>query len=94
MNRFLITDHGSQFRKQFKQSVEAMGITQVKGRVRQPNFNGKVERVFRTFREWFRLALLPLSEQAIQRRLDTWKIWYNTMCSHSSLGYLTPQEAW
>ena len=71
-----------------------MGVTQVTGRVRQPSFNGKVERVFRTFRQWLRLALLPLNEQSIQRRLDAWKLWYNTMRPHASLGRLTPQEAW
>ena len=92
--RFIITDHGCQFRKQFKHAVEAMGITQVKGRIRQPNFNGKVERIFRTLRQWLRFVLLPSNEQAIQRRLDIWKTWYNTMRPHSSLGYLTPQEVW
>ena len=92
--RFIITDHGCQFRKMFKQAVEAMGVTQVQGRVRQPSFNGKVERVFRTFRQWLRLVLLPLSERSIQRRLDAWKLWYNTMRPHASLGGLTPQEAW
>ena len=92
--RLLITDHGSQFRKVFKQAVDRMEITLVKGRVRQPSFIEKVERVFRTLRQWFRLALLPLSDQDIQRRLNTWKLRYNTMRLHSSLGHLTPQEAW
>jgi len=29
-----------------------MGTRLVRGRVRQPNFNGKIERFFRTLRGW------------------------------------------
>ena len=46
--RFLITDHGTQFRKRFGRAIKVMGITAVKGRVRWPMFNGKVERLFKT----------------------------------------------
>jgi len=64
--RFLITDHGCQFRKVFEQAVHAMGARLVRGRVRQPNFNGKIERFFRTLRGWQRPMLLPLSTCLIE----------------------------
>jgi transposase InsO family protein len=47
---FIITDHGCQFRRQFKAAMKRMGIQHVQGRVRQPFLNGKVERLFRSFR--------------------------------------------
>ena len=90
--RFIITDHGCQFRKQFKQGVKPSSV--VKGQVRCPSFNGKVERLFRTIRQWLRFTLLPLGQQAIQRRLHKYRSWYNTERPHSSLGFLTPEEAW
>ena len=92
--RFIITDHGCQFRKQFKRFVEATGITAVKGQVRCPSFNGKVDRLFRTLRQWLRFTLLPLGQRTIQRRLHKYRSWYNTERPHSALGFLTPEEAW
>ena len=92
--RFLITDHGSQFRKVFQQAVEAAGTKLVKGRVRQPSFNGKVERLFKTLRIWLRLALLPTTTAGIQGHLDAFRGWYNQHRPHSVHGCLTPDEAW
>jgi hypothetical protein len=34
------------------------------------------------------------SAAAVQRRVDTYCHWYNTHRPHSSLGVLTPDEAW
>jgi transposase InsO family protein len=75
--RFLITDHGTQFRGHFHTAMERMKIRHVKGRVRAPNLNGKVERAFRTFRIWWRLVLCGLMRSGIQRRLDNYQHWYN-----------------
>ncbi len=90
--RFIITDHGCQFRNQFKQGVQPSSV--VKGQVHCPSFNGKVERLFRTIRQWLRFTLLPLGQRAVQRRLHKYRSWYNTERPHSSLGFLTPEEAW
>jgi transposase InsO family protein len=92
--RFLITDHGCQFRTQFKRSIEADGITHVKGPVRCPTFNGKIERLFRTARQWLRFTLLPVGPRPLKRRLNIFRDWYNTIRPHSALGQLTPEEAW
>ena len=84
--RFLITDHGCQFRKQFKQGVKPSTVVkgQVHARVSMEKSSGCSEP----------FALLPLGQQAIQRRLHKYRSWYNTERPHSSLGFLTPQEAW
>ena len=89
----MITDHGTQFRKRFRSAVESLGITHVKGRVRSPTFNGKVERLFKTLRQWQRLTLLPITLAGIQRRLDCFREWYNTYRPHQALVQLTPGEA-
>ena len=94
MPRFLITDHGCQFRRQFKHAIEALSITHVRGRVRSASFNGKAERLFRTLRQWYRLSLLPLSLRSFQRRLDRFRAWHNSAPPHQALGVLTPEEVW
>jgi transposase InsO family protein len=91
---FLITDHGCQFRKRFHAMVTAWGIHHVRGMVRTPFLNGKIERVFRTFRIWWRMVLIGLSPAGMQRRLDSYRYWYNQHRPHSALEGLTPEEAW
>jgi putative transposase len=92
--RFLITDHGGQFRKRFGAHLADMGITLIHGPVRAPFFNGKVERAFRTFRLWWRLVLIGLTPRGIQRRLEAYRHWYNACRPHSALGGRTPEAAW
>jgi transposase InsO family protein len=48
--RLVITDHGTQFRRQFRSAMKKMGIIPVQTRIRAPYLNGKIERAFRTFR--------------------------------------------
>ena len=92
--RFLICDHGGQFAGRFTATIETDGITVVKGKVRQPSFNGKIERLFRTLRIWLRLAVLPISVRPLQQRMNQYLDWYNEHRPHASLGGRTPDEAW
>ena len=92
--RFVITDHGTQFRRQFRSAMKKMGIIPVQARVRAPYLNGKIERAFRTFRVWWRLVLTGLTHRGIQRRLDDFGAWFNEHRPHSALHGRTPQEAW
>jgi len=78
----------------FHDKIEALGITHVRGRVKSCQFNGKVERLFRTFKLWARVVLLGLNPRGIQRRLDRYRDWYNTIRAHTALGARTPDEAW
>ena len=92
--RFVITDHGPQFRWQFRCAMKKTGIIAVQGRVRAPYLNGKLGRAFRTFRVWWRLVLTGLTQRGIQRRLDHFGAWFNEHRAHSALHGRTPQEAW
>src|SRR5690606_9251266 len=58
--RFMITDHGSQFRKRFIAVMKELGVHHVRGRVHQPFLNGKIERFFRSFQIWWRVTLPAL----------------------------------
>jgi transposase InsO family protein len=90
----LITDHGIQFRNKFKQGLKSLGIKHVRGQVRTPSFNGKVERFFKTLRLWQQPALWPTTSRGIQQRLDRYQAWYNTARPHQALNGSTPEEAW
>jgi transposase InsO family protein len=92
--KFLITDHGCQFQREFTSAMKTVGIRHAKGRVRAPYLNGKIERSFRTFRIWWRLVLNGSSLRSVQRRLDAYCHWYNTHRPHSAHGVLTPNKAW
>ena len=96
--RFMITDRGSQFRETFADLVRdlKLGIDVVRGPVKRPQFNGKIERFFRSLKLWQR----PASGEWIahlhfvQRCLDSFRDWYNGHRVHQGVHGLTPDEAW
>ena len=90
---FLITDHGSQFRRKFGRAMKEAGVKHVRSRVRSPFLNGKIERFFRTFKLWWRMVFTGNKPRHIQRRLETFADWYNVMRPHSALDSRTPEEA-
>ena len=91
--RFLITDHGCQFRDSFQTAIEAAGTTLVRGRVGSWRINAKVERLFRTLKLWQRLSLWMLNPRGVQRKLHAYRTWYNHHRPHGALGVRTPEEA-
>ena len=91
--RFLVTDHGSQFRRRFRATVEELGITHVRCQVHTWHLNAKVERVFRDIKAWARRTpLLPITD-AVQARLDGFRDWHNGFKPHAAHDTLTPNEA-
>jgi hypothetical protein len=92
--RFLTTDHGTQFRRKFHAALARMKVSHVRGRIRCPSFNGKLERAFRTFRIWWRLVLVGTTLRNLQRRVDSYRLWYNQERPHSAVGGRTPEDAW
>ena len=92
--RFVITDHGPQFRSQFCMCMLKIGVEVVQGRVRAPYLNGKIERLFRSFRLWWRWVITRPSTNGIQRHLENFRHWYNDLRPHSALCGITPNEAW
>lgn len=92
--RFIVCDHGGQFRKRFRKSVDDLGIALVQGRPHHPEFNGKVERLFKTFKLWQRVALLFTRTESLQAAIENFRNWYNSERFHQALSGLTPDEAW
>ena len=90
--RFLVTDHGSQFRARFRIRVQRLGLTHVRCQVRTWHLNAKVERVFRDLKQWAKRSWLPLTTAAIQRRLDGYRDWHNRYRPHAAHDTLTPIE--
>lgn len=91
--RFLVTDHGSQFRARFRSRVQGLSLTHVRCQVRTWHLNAKVERVFRDVKQWAKRVWLPLTSAGIQRRLDSYREWHNRFRPHTAHGNLTPLEA-
>ena len=93
--KFLVTDHGTQFRGKFKTALKRMNIALVKGnKDRSKQFNGKAERFFKSFRIWQRLTLFAHKKDWIQRRLDVFRNWYNEERPMWLHGARTPEEVW
>ena len=96
--RFIITDHGSQFGETFAKLVLGLnfGIDVVRGPARHPEFNGKVERLFRTLKLWQRVAcaLCIPNHNGIQLYLDRFREWYNTHRVHQGIHGRMPDEVW
>ena len=100
MPRFVVTDHGTQFSRRFEGLVSGPGTAVVRCAVHCFKLNGKVERLFRTFKAWARMKLFAWFEDRtriarnMQRRLDVFRGWYNAARPNQALGGLTPAEAW
>ncbi len=92
----ICTDHGGQFKLRFKKALASLGITHAQGKPRNPKFNGKAERFFRSLKwELVKAALwLPVKRIPLQMVLDDWADWYNTERPHQALGGRTPDEVW
>ncbi|GAB4520877.1 MAG: hypothetical protein Tsb0013_24350 [Phycisphaerales bacterium] len=91
--RFLITDHGSQFRVRFRRAVHELGIEYVRCSVGHWQLNAKLERVNRTLKDWAHGAMLFPSTSAVQRRVDAFVEWFNEHRPHAAHGIRTPVEA-
>lgn len=93
------TDNGSEFMKEFERAMEAAGVTHFFNWVKQPKYQGWIERFNRTIQEefldWHRqdLAMHPDDFNPLLRE---WTTWYNTKRVHRSLGKpghrLTPMQ--
>lgn len=64
--RFLVTDHGSQFRSRFDQRIEPLGVTHIRCQVRTWQLNAKVERVFKDVKAWVRRSAMGVKTLYIE----------------------------
>lgn len=93
--KFLITDHGSQFRTRFSNVVQnRLKIRHIDGGRDSKRFNGKAERFFKTLKWWRRLTMFAWTKAGIQRKLDVYRAWYNEARPMWILDGRTPDEMW
>jgi putative transposase len=91
--RAIQVDGGSEFKAQFEEACQQMGIRLFELPPRSPKLNGHVERAQRTHREEFYQMLDPPDSLAELRvRLRVHETIYNTIRPHQALGQRTPWE--
>jgi putative transposase len=90
----VLTDNGSVFTSDaFEVTCERLGIRHTRIRPAHPWTNGRIERVFRTFKEAAsRCTWLVASRRQIDRYCADFRLWYNRDRPHSSNGGHTPDE--
>jgi putative transposase len=86
-------DGGSEFRAEFEQACQQLGLKLFILPPHSPKLNGRVERAHRTHLEEF-YALIPESAQLDKLNIDLykWERVYNQIRPHQALDYLTPAE--
>jgi len=91
-------DNGAEFRGEFEEHCERLGIELVTIKPRSPKQNAFVERMQRTFRDEFYAYYAPTDPLSIVRkRLQKYVGIYNSIRPHRALNRLTPVqylEAW
>ncbi|MBI3184176.1 MAG: transposase family protein [Myxococcales bacterium] len=90
----LLTDRGPAFTSAaFQQLCAVRGVRHVLTRPAHPWTNGRIERVFRTFKSTvFGFIWLFDSAEQVERYCAEFMAWYNAHRPHSSFGGRTPDE--
>jgi len=89
----LQVDGGSEYAGEFEEACRQRGIHLFVLPPRSPKLNGQIERAHRTHQEeFYEVAELPWTIQALNVDLRTWEDVYNTIRPHQALHYLTPAQ--
>jgi len=88
--RQILTDNGSAYgskskHSKFDRKLRKRGIEHIRGAVHSPTTQGKVERLFQTFKREFRFC---------DGDIELWRMRYNHFRPHMSLGNKTPDEVY
>jgi len=88
--RQILTDNGSAYgskskHSRFDRKLRKRGIGHIRGAVHSPTTQGKVERLFQTFKREFRFC---------DGDIELWRMRYNHFRPHMSLGNKTPDEVY
>lgn len=79
--------------EEFQNPLKAFDIRLQTTELHCPWQNGRIERLFGTFKQHLHQIQIDSAEQ-LQELLDEFKHWYNTIRLHQHLSYQTPQEVW
>jgi transposase InsO family protein len=90
----LLSDNGREFTAHVvAELLDARGVTHVRTKPAHPWTNGRIERLFRTFKELRRrLGVLFVSRRHLARFCDDFARYYNHCRPHASCWGLTPDE--
>ena len=80
-------------RNTFENELNLLGIDQKNGRPNHPQTQGKVERFQQTMKNWLRKQQPAPSLDVLQKQLNTFRDYYNSIRPHRSLNRKTPQQA-
>ncbi len=83
--RFLLRDNDGIYGSQFRQTVESMGIEEIRTAFRSPWQNAYVERVIGSIRRECLDRLIVLNENGLRKILDEYVCYYNEHRCHQSL---------
>lgn len=92
--RFAGGGHGRGRENAFETLLAIEGIIQKNGRPYKPTTQGKIERVWKTMKIFLQRHHNIRSIPALQKHLNTFRNYYNTVRPHSSIGRNTPITAY
>lgn len=93
-----LTDHGSQFRcddthsSLFRTYLWACDVNHTQGRVKHPQTQGKIERLWRTLNHEILSCHNYTDRNSWQQCFDEWRHIYNHVRPHQALGDIVPAE--
>lgn len=88
----LLSDNGACYiANGFKDYTQKQGITHVRGRVRHPQTQGKIERYHRSMKNVIKLDLYH-SPQELESALQRFVHYYNYQRYHEAIGNVTPAQ--
>jgi transposase InsO family protein len=98
----VLTDNGAIFtglargggRVMLEKTLQDRGIRPVHTRAYHPQTNGKVERFHQTLKKWLRTQPPARTVAQLQRQLDAFRVYYNTIRPHRALARRTPAQAY
>ncbi len=96
-----LTDNGLVFttrvrggKNAFENELRLLNITQKNGRPNHPQTQGKVERFQQTLKKWLTAQTPADTIEDLQKQLNTFRSYYNTIRPHRSLQRSTPAQAY
>jgi transposase InsO family protein len=100
--RAVLTDNGAVYtgkprrggRVALEIELDLLGVRLHHSRPYHPQTQGKVERFHQTLKKWLTAQLPPATVPALQRQLDHFVAYYNTIRPHRAVNRRTPAQAY
>jgi len=78
----------------FETLLQLEGIIQKNGRPYKPTTQGKIERSWKTLKQWLTARPRPTTLEELQQQLDQFRDHYNTQRPHRAINRSTPHHAY